>query len=415
LITVAVALLAVLAGAAALAAESPPAPAFEREIRVAGPGLAAVRLDRHVYEAARSDLGDLRVLDPQGEPVPYALDRGLPGPQPESRPRVRNRGFVGRGSATAVLDFGEKTSKERLALRLSGHNFRRRVSVEGSDDGRDWTMLTDQGWVFAIPGPEAARYETVALPQNDFALLRVTVHPGPRERERVLIEEAWLPAGERRARRVEALEPRWSRADEPRSRETWITLDLGARHQPYRAVEVEVEDERFFREARLDVREDPPLGRSDTIAPPERWIPAGRGVVYRLEDDGESRECLRVEASGRARALRLRLRNRDDRPLRVAGVSVVVPVERLLFEAPREGAYTLTYGAAELGAPTYDLPRTLDEDPEAVAAGLGPPIRREVVADVLPWTERHPVLLWVGLLLVVAVLGALTWRALRSA
>ena len=40
---------------------------------------------------------------------------------------------------------------------------------------------------------------------------------------------------------------------------------------------------------------------------------------------------------------------------------------------------------------------------------------REVVADVLPWTERHPVLLWLGLLVVVTVLGADTWRALRSA
>jgi hypothetical protein len=415
LIRAALVSLALLAGAAALGAEPPPAPTFEREIRVAGPGLAAVRLDRHVYEAARSDLGDLRVLDPRGEPMPYALDRGLPGPQPERRPRVRNRGFAGRGSATAVLDFGAGTSKERLALRLSGDNFRRRVSVEGSDDGRDWTLLTDEGWVFAIPGPEAARYETVALPDNDFALLRVTVHPGPRERERVSIEEAWLPAGERRARRVEVLAPRWSRAEERQSRETWITLDLGARHQPYRAVEVDVEDERFFREARLDVREDPLLRASDTIAPPERWTPAGRGVLYRLEDDEESRECLRVEASGRARALRLRLRNRDDRPLRVAGVSVLVPVERLLFEAPREGAYALTYGAADLRAPTYDLPRTLDEDPEALAADLGPPIRRELVADVLPWTERHPVLLWVGLLFVVAALGAVTWRALRSA
>ncbi len=368
-----------------------------------------------MYEAARSDLGDLRILDPRGEPVPYTVDRGLLGPQPERRPRVRNRGIVRGGPATAVLDFGGKTGKERLSLRLSGDNFRRRVRVEGSDDGRDWTLLTDEGWAFAIPGPDPTRFETVALPENDFALLRVTVHPGPRERERVSIEDAWLPAGERRARRVEVVAPRWSRADEPRSRETWLTLDLGARHQPYQAVDLEIEEERFLREARLDEREDPPLRVSDSIAPAERWTPAGQGVVYRLEDGGERRESLRIEASGRARVLRLRIRNRDDRPLRVTGVGVVVPVERLLFEAPREGGYTLTYGAADLRVPAYDLAQTLDEDPDALPAELGPPVRREVVADVLPWTERHPVLLWVGLFVVVVALGALTWRALRSA
>jgi hypothetical protein len=314
-----------------------------------------------------------------------------------------------------VLDFSERVSKDRLALRLSGENFRRRVSVEGSDDGRAWTTLTDEAWVFAIPGPEPARYEGVALPENDFLLLRVTVFPGPRERERVSIQDAWLPAGERRAGREEVLTPRWSRADVSRSRETWLTLDLGARHQPYRAVVLDVGDERFFREVRLEAREEPDLSRSDAIAPRERWRGVGRGVVYRLEHDGESRECLRVESDGRARVLRLRLRNRDDRPLRVRGVSAVAPVERVLFEASPGGEYTLTYGAPDLGGPTYDLTRTLDADLEAGRADLGPPIRRDVVADVLPWTERHPVLLWVGLLLVVVALGALTWRALRAA
>ena len=406
--------LAALAITAAAGAQTS-SPAFEREISLPAAGLVAVRLDRHIYEAARSDLGDLRVLDARGKMVPYVLDRGVEGPQPERRPQIRNRGIAPDGAATAVLDFGDRVSKERVTLRLPGENFRRRVSVEGSDDGRAWTTLTDEAWVFAIPGPEPARYEDVALPENDFALLRVTVFPGPRERERVSIEDAWLPAGERHARREEALAPHWSRAEEPRSRETWLTLDLGARHQPYRAVVLEVEDERFFREVRLEAREDPTLSPSEAIAPPERWRAVGRGVVYRLEHGGETRECLRVEAGGRARVLRLRLRNRDDQPLRVRGVSVVAPVERLLLDVPRGGEFTLTYGAPDLPPPTYDLGRTLDADSEAVAAELGPPIRRDVVADVLPWTERHPLLLWVGLLLVVAALGAITWRALRSA
>ena len=298
----AVVLFFVLPVASAALDEEAPAPAFEREIRVPGPGLVAVRLDSHVYEAARSDLGDLRVRDGPSETVPYTIDRGVSSARPERRPR-----------------------------------------------------------------------------------------------------------------REEQLAPRWSRADVERSRETWLTLDLGARHHPFHAIVLDVEDEHFSREVRVEAREDLVLSASDTVAPPERWHDVGGGVIYRVENEAESRESLRVEVAGRARAVRLRLRNRDDRPLRVVGVSVVVPVERLLFEAPREGGYTLTYGAPELAAPTYDLARTLGEDPEASAAELGPPVRRAVVADVLPWTERHPFLLRVGLLIVVAALGAVTWRALRSA
>ncbi len=400
--------------ALAASAQDAPAPAFEREIRTPGAGLVAVRLDRHVYEAARSDLGDLRVLEESAARVPYTLDRGFPPASPERRPEIRNRGAVQRGAATAVLDFGKRVTKTRLALRLSGDNFRRWVVVEGSDDGRSWVTLTDEAWVFAIPGVEPTRYEVVMLPENDFGQLRVTVHADPRERKRVSIEDAWLPSGALGARREESVAPRWSRAAVKDSQETWLTIDLGARHQPFQGFVLDVEDERFFREVRVEAREDPVLSASESVAPPDRWRHVGGGMIYRLEQAGELRESLRVEVAGRARVVRLRLRNRDDRPLRVTNVSVVVPVERLLFEAADDD-YTLTYGAPKLMAPTYDLARTLDDEPATSVATLGPPVRRDVVADVLPWTERHPVLLWAGLLMVVAALGAVTWRALRSA
>jgi len=348
--------------AAAASAQDAHAPAFEREVRTPGAGLVAVRLDRHVYEAARSDLGDLRVLEGSATSVPYTLDRGFPPARPERRPEIRNRGVVPGGAATAVLDFGERVTKTRLALRLSGDNFRRRVVVEGSDDGRSWVTLTDEAWVFAIPGVEPARYEVVTLSENDFGQLRVTVHPDPRERKRVSIEDAWLPSGGHRARREESLAPQWSRAAVKDSQETWLTIDLGARHQPFQGIVLDVEDERFFRDVRVEAREDPVLSASESVAPPDQWRPVGGGMIYRLEHGGELEESLRVDVAGRARVLRLRLRNRDDRPLRITDVSVVVPVERLLFEAADDD-YTLTYGAPKLAAPTYDLARTLDDEP----------------------------------------------------
>ena len=45
---------------------------------------------------------------------------------------MRNRGHRPDRSATVVLDFGERFEKDRLVLRTSGRNFRRRVTVEGT-------------------------------------------------------------------------------------------------------------------------------------------------------------------------------------------------------------------------------------------------------------------------------------------
>ena len=214
----------------------PDRPAFERPVEIGRGGRVAVRLDREVYESARPDLGDLRVIDEAGRRVPFLIDRGeRPALRSEEAASLRNQGWDRDGSATAVLDFGSRVRKTRLRLALSGDNFRRRVSVEASDDGTSWTTIVDEAWVFAVPGADAARYETVALPENDFPLLRLTVHPGEGERARVLVVAAAVPASGEPPRREDTLRPQWARAEDVASGETWLTLDLGARHQPFHA------------------------------------------------------------------------------------------------------------------------------------------------------------------------------------
>jgi hypothetical protein len=400
-----------------LAAASPspsPAPAFERAIEVRSPGRTAVRVDRAVYEGARADLGDVRVLDEEGALVPFVVDRGQ-GARVTAPPRpvIRNRGWRSDRALTAVLDFGGRARRSRLRLELSGDNFRRRVAVEGSEDGVAWVTLVDEAWVFAIPGSDAARYETLALPDNDFPYLRVTVQPGDGEKERIEIAGASLPGTEPPAREL-PLVPAWTVAEVKDSRETWLNLDLGARHQPFHAIELAVGDERFFREVRVEARRDPA-----TASSPVPWVEIGRGALHRLEHGSRRRECLRLDVSGRERALRLRIRNGDDRPLAIREVSVRVPVERVAFEAQAGHSYRLAYGSPLLATPSFDLARTV-EDPvawtDAAATGsLGPERRTTPAATKAPpWTERHPALLWAALVAVVVALGGLTLRALRS-
>lgn len=415
----ALARLAVAAGAGLVVAVAPSAaaPAFERTIAVGAPGRVAVRLDRDVYEAARPDLGDLRVLDASGALVPFLVDRGAVSPRAdERRPALRNAGRVGRGEATADLDFGGPAPKSRLRLRLSGDNFRRAVSVAGSEDGREWTTLVEEAWVFAVPGPDAARYETIGLPANDFVLLRVRVRPGPDEDGPVSIEEAWVPGEPRRTSREDVVEPRVSRAEDASRRETWLTLDLGAAHQPFDGIELDVADARFFREAVVEARRDQAgrEGRPGSVS----WAEIGRGALYRLGTGARPAEDLRLDVRGRERVVRVRLLNRDDRPLDARSVRVRVPVERVVFEAGPGRDYRLVYGSAD-AAPEFDLARTVDDvaawSAGAAEAGLGAPRKAAAGPSVgVPWTERHPTLLWAGLLAVVAALGALTWRAVRA-
>jgi hypothetical protein len=323
-------------------------------------------------------------------------------------------------STSATLDLGERVPKRALELALSGDNVRRRVRVEASDDGESWRTLTDDAWVFAVPGPPAARFETVRFPVNDQRHLRVTVFLGEGETGRLRLAAARVvpaPASEARER---WLEPRASRSEDAEERESRFVLELGAKHMPFSGVELEVSDPRFFRRVVIEARRDPLTG-----APADarlRWVRLGEGDLHRQRDP-EGRlvdEKLRVSVAGRARVLRLRIQNRDDEPLAVSRLRVAAPEERLVFAAEPGKRYRLRFGEHGLRPREWDLERSLADvgawAASARPAELGPVGAVETPEPApVPWSERNPGLLLLVLSLVVAGLGGLTWRALRTA
>jgi hypothetical protein len=392
-----------------------------RPIEAPRPGRTLVTLDADVYERARSDLGDLRIVDDGGGHAPYLLLR-MDDARPSAalQPVTLNEGSVRGQGATITLDFGRPTRKTGLALSLPGDNFRRRVKVEGRGRrDREWTTLTEGAYVFAIPGPPPARYETLSLPANDFELLRVTVFRGEGDPPGLRIRKAWALSDDRRLPR-EAPIPhgRIARAEDGRRQETVLSIDLPARAQPFAALVLDVGDGRFFREAVVEARREIPP-RDAHAAAQAYWVEVASAAIYRYDEGTRMHERLRVDACGRERRLRLRVRNRDDRPLDVRGVTVLGPVEQVVFEARPGRRYALEYGLPGRSRPSYDLARTTRDShafaAEAAPAALGAPAPVSPDASRPPWTERHPALLWTGLVASVLALAALTWRALRAA
>src|SRR5438093_412426 len=138
-------------------------------------------------------------------------------------------------------------------------------------------------------------------------------------------------------------------------------------------------------------RREPALGESTL---PLSWAPVlEQASLYRYREEGETRECLRLEATGRARVLRVRIRNRDDRPLEVREVTVMVPQERLAFEAVSPYRYRLTYGDASLEPPVYDVERTVGDAALWIAQAFEghwePLVDRVREGPWRPWTDSH--------------------------
>jgi hypothetical protein len=90
---------------------------------------------------------------------------------------------------------------------------------------------------------------------------------------------------------------------------------------------------------------------------------------------------------------------------------------RLCFESVANAAYMLYYGDSALAFPRYDYATLFAPQATAVAGTLGPEQANpayQARPDDRPFTERHPALMWVALIAVIALLGGVALRSPRA-
>jgi Protein of unknown function (DUF3999) len=125
---------------------------------------------------------------------------------------------------------------------------------------------------------------------------------------------------------------------------------------------------------------------------------------------------LALGAAPRASTVRLTIQNGDDAPLALHGVELQMRERQLCFLRKPNTSYVLRYGDPLLGAPQYDLSpieaaaMTVSESTLGAERALTP----EAGTGLRPFTERHPVLLWIALILAVGTLGFVALRSARS-
>jgi hypothetical protein len=153
------------------------------------------------------------------------------------------------------------------------------------------------------------------------------------------------------------------------------------------------------------------------------------GEILRVRADEAGQE-IRTERLGvpailganlqREAKVEVAVENGDDQPLPIAAVRLEMRQRRICFDAAAAAGagLALYYGDAELVAPVYDYERLFVAARKPVAAELGVermnPEYQARVAEALPFTERHPEVLWIVLICVVSALGVVALKSARN-
>jgi uncharacterized protein DUF3999 len=380
-------------------------PAWSAWTRVTPVAVAPARRERYVrvrlpFAIAPADDGgypDLRVVDAQGNELPYALDPAREAPA-ERALDVIDVGFVPHRWTQAVLDLGTAAALvDAVTLDAGGRaTFFQQVAVDASDDRTTWRIVRDDAIVYRVAQDGGRGSTTVTFPPTRSRWLRVRVLDP---------HAAFLIAGARSAMtppREPPLStlpvPRGEATDRVARTRTWTF----AAATPMRATAVVFAPGSAYYERKV---------RVEASSDAKDWVPTGDGTISRYAEGGAQLTIALNETT--ARFVRVTVENGNDAPVRGLAPRLLGRAHDVVFESRAE-PYRLLSGNPGASAPRYDLgARLAHETWRAALARADATVANAGYRDVRPVGERFPWLISGALILVAVGLGALAIRTVR--
>lgn len=383
-------------------------------------GQTCIALPPDVFPHAAQGLQDLRLFQGERE-VPYALRVATSPPAVPVVRQVNNLGTV-NGNTTFEAD-PPTGSYNEVTLEITAHDFIAAVTVTGMPDGKGVAPVTLGTFtVFDLTGQKLGRSMVLHLPQSTFPHLRFQIKGRlkPEDVSGVTFQSEAIGGSE--AAYVTAATGGPMRQDSRRS----VLIITVPPHVPVDRIAFVPSGDAppaFSRDVTVTEkvpRIDPPQEDEEPYA---LHFPGNLQRVHRQQEGRRvDVENLTLDAPGApadtAATWQISVDNGDDAPLPFQGVELQMRQRDICFDDGGGAPYTLYYGDSSRKRPAYDYERLFSPAEHPARASLGPEQENagyEPVADSRPFTERHPALLWVGLLLTIAVLGFVALRSTQAA
>jgi hypothetical protein len=374
--------------------------------------LYQINLSNEVLGATRQDLADLRILDAGGREVPFAA-RVRRDVEEATRIDAGEFNRATRGNTSEItVDLGESgDTHNEIEIETSGRNFRRQVGIDGSDDGRSWRVLEDEGKIFRFESNNnQVESNRVGYPVSRYRFLRARVsadsivdNVAP-SITGVAVIMSVRDKGESSSWSVTVPYPEPVRSSQGPA--TSWRIDLG-QTVPCDRLILQIRDSsfsRYFTVEQVDDPQDP------------RQVASGE-IKRRSEEPQKPIEIVFNEVY--ARRLNLTFTDFANPPLGITAISCAAPARQVLFEVKGTSPpYRLFTGNPKAEAPRYDFENEVALRPVVTVANVETGERQpnpNYRPEPKPLTERVPWLIYAVLATSGLALGWILMSLIRSA
>ena len=392
-------------------------------------GQACFAIDPAIFAQAAPQLADLRLYEGTAE-TPYALHQVAPPADKDQQVAPLD---LGRRAGQTVFDAAMPQGNYRdLQLAIAGQNFIATVEVSGSQQqGRGAQTRIGSYTIFDLTRQKLGRSTVLHLPLSDFRFLhfRIAGAVAPENVKGLTLLRASV--GEPKYLTVAAT----SRVVE-KGRDSIVEFNVPANTPVDRVVfEPGPGTGEFSRNVRVSVgRIAPPRASGSEFPEPSAQAFGNLLRIHRVVDGhpiAEERLAVNTPVNenfgegfgeesrpGAGTRWTVTVENGDDAPLPIGSVRLEMVERELCFHAVAASSYMLYFGDSALAAPHYDYATLFTRQPGAVQVGTGPESANPVYQprpDSRPFTERHPLLLWAALVLVILLLAGISLRSAKRA
>lgn len=387
---------------------------YQRElVGVSSQGQTCAAIDVATFAHASPGLADLRLYRNGSQEVPYVLRIAEPVTTQQADIQPLN---LGSRNGKVVFDAAMPQGSYRsVNLHLRGKNFIASVTVTGSQ-AQDESAITRLGTynVFDLTDQRLGRSTVLHLPVSDFRYLHFQIG-APIQPEDV----AGLSIESEPVQLAEYLTIAETASVAQQGRSSVVEFTVPA-NVPVERVEFAPAGTpaNFSRSVSIAAAPAASGKNPETLFRYSGEIRRVHGTHTGLHiDDEQLTVPLANDSASTSSRWTVKIDNGDDQPLTLTAVRLQMKKRTLCFDAAAGASYMLAYGDAALAAPRYDYATFFQPDKDAAQATLRAEHANpqyEPRPDERPFTEKHPALLWIALVLAVLVLGGVALRSARQ-
>ena len=372
--------------------------------------LAALPLD--IYQlgelTAERPFADFRVVTDQKEELPWQMVSKRPETGEEAIAcRMNNLSTEAHGDSWAELLVDAKGGGvNALQIITSDAGYIRQVEVLGSEDGKAWQSLRNDGVIFDLDKGEKLKNDRIAIPETTFSHLAIRISnsgKSPLKIVEVRLFRQKNAAGETYSIQAAAGKPE---IDDSR-KESRIVVRMD-KVFPLDRLLITTKESNFQRSVAVETKDSKGA-----------WRSVAEGVIYSFDSPGLHSSQLTIELPElTAREFRLVFRNHDSPPLNISAVSGEGYRRILVFKNYPGRKLYLFWGNPAARNPQYDLAgavtsETVDKLPVATLGAVreNPSFAGDKAR--LPFSERYRFLLYIVVSLAIAGLLLMQYRVFK--